>query len=100
MEEPGLEKNSDPVAKFNRLLPLMRPNGTPPPTAFSGLLMVLDIPQERGLSSLDRRYLDGLDVCRFPLLDALQPLPLDWMYLVYTIMFLGEENCENIDWPT
>ncbi|XP_037383650.1 vitamin K-dependent gamma-carboxylase isoform X3 [Talpa occidentalis] len=54
-----------------------------------GLLMVLDIPQERGLNSLDRRYLDGLDVCRFPLLDALQPLPLDWMYLVYTIMFLG-----------
>uniref|UniRef100_A0A8C9ARR0 Gamma-glutamyl carboxylase n=1 Tax=Prolemur simus TaxID=1328070 RepID=A0A8C9ARR0_PROSS len=56
----------------------------------SGFLMVLDIPQERGLSSLDRRYLDGLDVCRFPLLDALHPLPLDWMYLVYTIMFLGK----------
>ncbi|XP_047299876.1 vitamin K-dependent gamma-carboxylase isoform X4 [Homo sapiens] len=54
-----------------------------------GFLMVLDIPQERGLSSLDRKYLDGLDVCRFPLLDALRPLPLDWMYLVYTIMFLG-----------
>ncbi|KAI5140877.1 Vitamin K-Dependent Gamma-Carboxylase [Manis pentadactyla] len=54
-----------------------------------GLMMVLDIPQERGLSSLDRRYLDGLEVCRFPLLDVLQPLPLDWMYLVYTIMFLG-----------
>ncbi|XP_032099435.1 vitamin K-dependent gamma-carboxylase isoform X4 [Sapajus apella] len=54
-----------------------------------GFLMVLDIPQERGLSSLDRKYLDGLDVCRFPLLDALHPLPLDWMYLVYTIMFLG-----------
>lgn len=52
--------------------------------------MVLDIPQERGLSSLDRKYLDGLDVCRFPLLDTLRPLPLDWMYLVYTIMFLGE----------
>nr|XP_035127946.1 vitamin K-dependent gamma-carboxylase isoform X5 [Callithrix jacchus] len=67
-----------------------------------GFLMVLDIPQERGLSSLDRKYLDGLDVCRFPLLDALRPLPLDWMYLVYTIMFLGEGNSgrdENIDWP-
>uniref|UniRef100_A0A2K5CV53 Gamma-glutamyl carboxylase n=2 Tax=Platyrrhini TaxID=9479 RepID=A0A2K5CV53_AOTNA len=60
---------------------------TPPS---SGFLMVLDIPQERGLSSLDRKYLDGLDVCRFPLLDALRPLPLDWMYLVYTIMFLGK----------
>ncbi|XP_043836572.1 vitamin K-dependent gamma-carboxylase [Dromiciops gliroides] len=54
-----------------------------------GLLMVLDIPQERGLSFLDHRYLDGLEVCRFPLIDALCPLPLDWMYLVYTIMFLG-----------
>ncbi|XP_038609868.1 vitamin K-dependent gamma-carboxylase [Tachyglossus aculeatus] len=54
-----------------------------------GFLMVLDIPQERGLSSLDHRYLEGLEVCRFPLLDILQPLPLDWMYLIYTIMLLG-----------
>uniref|UniRef100_A0A0U1RPT2 Gamma-glutamyl carboxylase n=1 Tax=Mus musculus TaxID=10090 RepID=A0A0U1RPT2_MOUSE len=29
-------------------------------------LMLLDIPQERGLSSLDRKYLDGLDVCLLP----------------------------------
>lgn len=58
--------------------------------------MVLDIPQERGLSSLDRRYLDGLEVCRFPLLDVLQPLPLDWMYLVYTVMFLGEGEREYL----
>ena len=48
--------------------------------AFTAFLMLLDIPQERGLSSLDRKYLDGLDVCRFPLLDALRPLPLDWMF--------------------
>ncbi|XP_068130975.1 vitamin K-dependent gamma-carboxylase [Hyperolius riggenbachi] len=54
-----------------------------------GLLMVLDIPQERGLSYLDHKYLDGLDVCRFPLFNNLQPLPLDWMYLVYVIMLLG-----------
>ncbi|XP_028930682.1 LOW QUALITY PROTEIN: vitamin K-dependent gamma-carboxylase [Ornithorhynchus anatinus] len=54
-----------------------------------GLLMVLDIPQERGLSSLDHRYLEGLEVCRFPLLDILQPLPLDWMYFIYTLMLLG-----------
>ncbi|KFO65118.1 Vitamin K-dependent gamma-carboxylase, partial [Corvus brachyrhynchos] len=54
-----------------------------------GLLMALDVPQERGLGHLDQRYLDGLDVCRFPLLPFLQPLPLDWMYLLYTIMFLG-----------
>lgn len=90
MAEPGLGKKTDPgVGCCIPLLPLLRPKGASS-TAFPGLMMVLDIPQERGLSSLDRRYLDGLDVCRFPLLDALQPLPLDWMYLVYTIMFLGE----------
>ncbi|CAH2292879.1 vitamin K-dependent gamma-carboxylase [Pelobates cultripes] len=54
-----------------------------------GLLMVLDIPQERGLSYLDHKYLDGLDVCRFPLFNFLQPLTLDWMYLTYVIMLLG-----------
>ncbi|KAK2510505.1 Ggcx [Columba guinea] len=54
-----------------------------------GLLMALDVPQERGLAQLDRRFLDGLEVCRFPLLPFLQPLPLDWMYLLYAVMFLG-----------
>ncbi|XP_053320449.1 vitamin K-dependent gamma-carboxylase [Spea bombifrons] len=54
-----------------------------------GLLMVLDIPQERGLSYLDHKYLDGLDVCRFPLFNSLRPLPLDWMYMTYVAMLLG-----------
>ncbi|MGH0130569.1 UNVERIFIED_CONTAM: hypothetical protein FKN15_015420 [Acipenser sinensis] len=54
-----------------------------------GMLMVVDIPQERGLSYLDYKYLDGMVVCRFPLFNFLQPLPLDWMYLVYVIMLLG-----------
>uniref|UniRef100_A0ABM5EPX2 Vitamin K-dependent gamma-carboxylase n=1 Tax=Pogona vitticeps TaxID=103695 RepID=A0ABM5EPX2_9SAUR len=54
-----------------------------------GLLMALDIPQERGLSYLDHKYLDGLQVCRFPLFNFLEPLPLDWMYLVYMVMLLG-----------
>uniref|UniRef100_A0A8C5LZ46 Vitamin K-dependent gamma-carboxylase n=1 Tax=Leptobrachium leishanense TaxID=445787 RepID=A0A8C5LZ46_9ANUR len=54
-----------------------------------GLLMVLDIFQERGLSYLDHKYLDGLDVCRFPLFNFLRPLPLDWMYLTYVLMLLG-----------
>uniref|UniRef100_A0A8C3CI31 Vitamin K-dependent gamma-carboxylase n=1 Tax=Cairina moschata TaxID=8855 RepID=A0A8C3CI31_CAIMO len=54
-----------------------------------GLLMALDVPQERGLARLDHRYLDGLEVCRFPLLPGLRPLPLDWMYLVYGVMLLG-----------
>lgn len=51
--------------------------------------MAIDITQERGLSHLDYKYLDGAPVCRFPLFNFLQPLPLDWMYLVYTVMFLG-----------
>ncbi|MBN3276865.1 VKGC carboxylase, partial [Polyodon spathula] len=54
-----------------------------------GMLMVVDIPQERGLSYVDYKYLDGMVVCRFPLFNFLQPLPLDWMYLVYVIMLLG-----------
>uniref|UniRef100_A0A8B9G777 HTTM domain-containing protein n=1 Tax=Amazona collaria TaxID=241587 RepID=A0A8B9G777_9PSIT len=55
----------------------------------AGLLMALDVPQERGMALLDRRFLDGLEVCRFPLLPALRPLPLDGMYLLYTVMMLG-----------
>uniref|UniRef100_A0AAQ5WYB8 Vitamin K-dependent gamma-carboxylase n=1 Tax=Amphiprion ocellaris TaxID=80972 RepID=A0AAQ5WYB8_AMPOC len=51
--------------------------------------MAIDITQERGLSHLDYKYLDGAPVCRFPLFNFLQPLPMDWMYLVYAVMFLG-----------
>uniref|UniRef100_A0A672JID6 Vitamin K-dependent gamma-carboxylase n=1 Tax=Salarias fasciatus TaxID=181472 RepID=A0A672JID6_SALFA len=54
-----------------------------------GLLMAIDVTQERGLSHLDYKYLDGAPVCRFPLFNFLQPLPLDWMYLVYLVLFLG-----------
>uniref|UniRef100_A0A7N8X9B8 Gamma-glutamyl carboxylase n=1 Tax=Mastacembelus armatus TaxID=205130 RepID=A0A7N8X9B8_9TELE len=54
-----------------------------------GLLMAIDITQERGLTHLDYKYLDGAPVCRFPLFNFLQPLPMDWMYLVYVVMFLG-----------
>lgn len=55
----------------------------------AGLLMAIDVTQERGLSHLDYKYLDGAPVCRFPLFNFLQPLPLDWMYLVYVVMFFG-----------
>ncbi|XP_042200374.1 vitamin K-dependent gamma-carboxylase isoform X2 [Callorhinchus milii] len=54
-----------------------------------GLLMVIDIPQERGLSFLDHRYYDQLIICRFPLFNFLRPLPLDWMYVVFVVMWLG-----------
>ncbi|XP_039625315.1 vitamin K-dependent gamma-carboxylase isoform X2 [Polypterus senegalus] len=53
------------------------------------MLMVIDIPQERGMSSLDYKYLDGMDVCRFPLFNFLKPLPMDWMYLLYVVMLFG-----------
>ncbi|XP_062371802.1 vitamin K-dependent gamma-carboxylase [Sardina pilchardus] len=54
-----------------------------------GMVMAIDITQERGLSHLDYKYLDGAPVCRFPLFNFLKPLPLDWMYLVYVIMLIG-----------
>ncbi|XP_053542679.1 vitamin K-dependent gamma-carboxylase isoform X1 [Ictalurus punctatus] len=54
-----------------------------------GMLMAVDVTQERGLSHLDYKYLDGAPVCRFPLFNFLEPLPMDWMYLVYLVMFFG-----------
>uniref|UniRef100_A0A4W4GE97 Vitamin K-dependent gamma-carboxylase n=1 Tax=Electrophorus electricus TaxID=8005 RepID=A0A4W4GE97_ELEEL len=54
-----------------------------------GMLMAVDITQERGLSHLDYKYLDGAPICRFPLFNFLEPLPMDWMYCVYLVMFLG-----------
>ncbi|XP_040437349.1 LOW QUALITY PROTEIN: vitamin K-dependent gamma-carboxylase [Falco naumanni] len=81
------------LARWERLVRLLhRPCDPAALGAFRaafGLLMALDVPQERGLGHLDQRFLDGLDVCRFPLLPALRPLPLDWMYLLYATMFLG-----------
>ncbi|XP_060082240.1 vitamin K-dependent gamma-carboxylase-like [Ylistrum balloti] len=53
-----------------------------------GLLMVIDIPQERGMAVADSRWGDN-SVCYFPLFDWLQPLPLKWMYVVYLIMLFG-----------
>ncbi|KAM4747726.1 vitamin K-dependent gamma-carboxylase [Rhinophrynus dorsalis] len=81
------------LSSWNRFVCLM--NRPTDPAALGvfrflfGLLMFLDIPQERGLSHLDYKYLDGLDVCRFPLFNSLRPLPLDWMYLIYMLMLLG-----------
>ncbi|XP_040394356.1 vitamin K-dependent gamma-carboxylase isoform X1 [Cygnus olor] len=81
------------LASWGRLARLLhRPRDPAALGAFRaafGLLMALDVPQERGLARLDHRYLDGLEVCRFPLLPGLRPLPLDWMYLVYGVMLLG-----------
>ncbi|XP_064897200.1 vitamin K-dependent gamma-carboxylase isoform X1 [Columba livia] len=96
--EPGLARRLlgfelRDLTRWDRFVRLLHrptdPAGLGAFRAAFGLLMALDVPQERGLAQLDRRFLDGLEVCRFPLLPFLQPLPLDWMYLLYAVMFLG-----------
>ncbi|XP_041976445.1 vitamin K-dependent gamma-carboxylase [Aricia agestis] len=51
-----------------------------------GVLMLLDIPDERGGAALSRRWGAG---CRFPLLPALTAIPLPYMALVYAALWLG-----------
>lgn len=53
--------------------------------------MIIDIPQERGMAYADYRWGDANE-CRFPLFNGLAPLPVDWMYLVYLVMYLGNDN--------
>ncbi|XP_033108157.1 vitamin K-dependent gamma-carboxylase-like [Anneissia japonica] len=53
-----------------------------------GLLIIIDIPQERGMASISRRWGDPQQ-CHFPLFYFLSPLPVDWMYVIYLLMFLG-----------
>ena len=60
-----------------------------PCATVTGLLMVLDIPQERGLAHADYKWGDP-DECRFPLFNFLAPLPLQWMYIVYLFMWIGK----------
>lgn len=54
-----------------------------------GVLMLLDIWQERGWGELVELFGDE-EECRFPLFDFLKPLPLEWMYVVYLLMCIGE----------
>ncbi|KAG8225022.1 hypothetical protein J437_LFUL006033 [Ladona fulva] len=56
--------------------------------ALFGLLMILDIPEERGLADADVKWGDPNE-CRFPLFNFLKPLPLEWMCLVYLVMWVG-----------
>ena len=50
--------------------------------------MMADIPNERGMHEADYEY-GTLNRCKFPLFDWLQPLPIQWMLIVYGVMFLG-----------
>ena len=58
-----------------------------------GVLMLLDIWQERGWGELVELFGDE-EECRFPLFDFLKPLPLEWMYVVYLLMCLGNKSVE------
>ncbi|CAF1262070.1 unnamed protein product [Adineta steineri] len=56
---------------------------------FFGILMMLDIPQERGMSHADVYYPNDDKECQFPLFNFLEPLRAEYMVIVYFIMLLG-----------
>lgn len=58
---------------------------------FKGFVMIIDIPNERGMSQADIEYGDK-DQCVFPLFDFLAPLAPEWMVIIYAIMFIGSKN--------
>lgn len=51
--------------------------------------MINDVPEERGGSELDIKWGEPRD-CHFPLFNALRPLPLAYMGLMYGLMWLGK----------
>uniref|UniRef100_A0A1B0CNL9 Vitamin K-dependent gamma-carboxylase n=1 Tax=Lutzomyia longipalpis TaxID=7200 RepID=A0A1B0CNL9_LUTLO len=53
-----------------------------------GLMMMIDIPEERSGGDLDLRWGNPRD-CRFPLFTFLAPLSLPWMGIIYGIMWFG-----------
>ena len=53
--------------------------------------MLIDVFEERGLNNADYRWGDS-EECRFPLFDFMAPMSLEWMYMVYIIMALGETS--------
>ena len=59
--------------------------------------MMVDIPQERGMAHADVRW-GRKDVCRFPLFSDLKVAPLEWMYIIYLIMFIG--TCIKLEYPS
>lgn len=53
-----------------------------------GIIMLIDIPNERGMSDADTEY-GSNSLCHFPLIHSLRPLPVEWMVILYAIMFVG-----------
>jgi len=54
-----------------------------------GLLMMIDIPQERGMASVDSKFDENIQTCRFPYVHSLQPMTADNMTLVYLALFIS-----------
>jgi vitamin K-dependent gamma-carboxylase len=52
-----------------------------------GLVMIIDIPNERGMHEIDTVF--DPSRCHFPVFDFLRPLPAEWMTMLYTVMFAG-----------
>ncbi|KAK4309926.1 hypothetical protein Pmani_018479 [Petrolisthes manimaculis] len=50
-----------------------------------GLLMMLDIPHERGMSKADIKWNTEI-TCQFPLFQGLTPLPINYMIMLYALM--------------
>ncbi|CAM4850073.1 unnamed protein product, partial [Rotaria magnacalcarata] len=53
-----------------------------------GILMMLDIPQEHGMSHADLYYPNEDRKCQFPLFNFLAPFRAEYMVVIYFIMFL------------
>lgn len=50
--------------------------------------MVVDATQERGMERLHDKFRDP-NSCHFPLFNALTPLSVDWMHVVYLMMIIA-----------
>ena len=53
-----------------------------------GILMLIDIPNERGMADADIEYGDKFQ-CSFPLFSFVKPLSMQFMVILYALMFLG-----------
>ncbi|XP_060517290.1 vitamin K-dependent gamma-carboxylase isoform X2 [Cylas formicarius] len=53
-----------------------------------GLLMAIDIAEERGGADIDLRW-GNPQICHFPLIPILKPMPFAYMSLVYAVMWIG-----------
>ncbi|XP_068202139.1 vitamin K-dependent gamma-carboxylase [Palaemon carinicauda] len=52
-----------------------------------GIMMFLDLPQERGMGVADKLWGDP-NLCHFPLFNWMTPLPLRWMLILYGVMII------------